>query len=43
MNKKCYREVCGANDVGSGKAYTWRIHASVPKDSSGYFKIKRFV
>ena len=42
-NKKCYTPVCDANDAGSRKACPWRIHTSVPKDSSGYFKIKRFV
>jgi len=43
MNKTCYTTVCGADDNGGGKECLWRLHASILKNSSEYFKIRSFV
>jgi len=42
-NNTCYTTVCGTDDAGGGKECLWRIHALAPKNSSGYFKIKKIV
>ena len=42
-NKTCYTAVCASvvdGDNASRDVCPWRLHASVPKNSSGYFRIK---
>jgi len=44
-NKTCYAAVCASivdGDYASRDVCPWRLHASVPKNSSGYFKIRKY-
>ena len=43
MNRTCYIAVCGVDDDSGVKERPWRHHASIPKNSNEYFKIKSFV
>ena len=44
-NKTCYTAVCTSivdGDNTSRNVCPWRLHASVPKNSSSYFKIRKY-
>ena len=40
MNGTCYTAVCGTGDDSDEKECSWRLHASIPKNSGGYLRIK---